>query len=94
MMLPITPRNVEHARALRPEPGKRVLLCQARHWPNLAHRKLPVYGRITRVNGGYIYVRVMWSKRVVECYENEIVVDRFVTPSLLRRMKQRPRRAW
>lgn len=54
--------------------GDRVLLLQARHWPFFAHRANPrkVYGRVTKVNGGYVYVRPSWVKWETEAYATEL----------------------
>lgn len=30
------------------------------------------FGFVTRIDGGYIYVRPRWSKHEIEVYENEI----------------------
>ncbi len=54
--------------------GDRVLLMQARHMASLKHRRLPVFGRVTRRDGGYIYVRPSWCRWATECYENEVVL--------------------
>lgn len=54
--------------------GDRVLLLQARHWPLLNHRKNPrkIYGRVIRVNGGYVYVRPSWCCWETEAYATEL----------------------
>jgi len=39
---------------------------------DLEHRKKPVYGRITGVNGQYVYVKPLWCRWEIELYPNEI----------------------
>jgi len=52
--------------------GDRVKILEAPHISGLKHRKGPVYGRVTKIDGGYIYVRPSWCAWDVELYENEI----------------------
>jgi len=40
----------------------------------LKHRKKPVFGFITNIDGSYILVRPTWCSWVVELYPNEIKV--------------------
>ena len=39
---------------------------------SLEHRKKPVYGRITGIDGEYILVRPQWCRWVIELYRSEI----------------------
>ena len=39
----------------------------------LKHRKRPVYGTITNIDGAYIDVRPTWCSWEIELYPNEIV---------------------
>lgn len=38
----------------------------------LEHRKRPIYGRITNIDGSYILVRPYWCKWEIELYPCEI----------------------
>mgnify|MGYP003339281439 FL=1 len=39
---------------------------------SLEHRKKPVYGRITGIDGEYILVKPQWCRWVIELYRSEI----------------------
>lgn len=39
---------------------------------DLDHRKDPVYGVITNINGAYIMVKPSWCRWEIELYPNEI----------------------
>jgi len=39
---------------------------------HLKHRKMPVYGRVTNIDGDYILVRPMWCQWEIELYPCEI----------------------
>jgi hypothetical protein len=39
---------------------------------DLDHRKDPVYGRITGIDGEYVMVKPMWCRWVIELYKCEI----------------------
>lgn len=41
---------------------------------SLKHRPQPVYGKVIRRDGGYIYVRPSWCHWQMEVYEGEIEV--------------------
>ncbi len=72
--------------------GDRVLIYDARHMSCFRNRQLPIYGRVKRINGGYIYVRPSWCKWDMEVYYNEIrVADKPLPKSVVRRYSQRPR---
>ncbi len=50
--------------------GDRVLMLEAKYWADFENRSH--YGRISRINGGYYYVRPMRGNWGIECYENEL----------------------
>lgn len=39
------------------------------------HRAGKLYGVVTHINGGYIYVRPMWCKWEAQCYPCELEVQ-------------------
>ncbi len=82
--------TLERYRRNRIRRGDRVLLCQARHWPCFRNRKLPVWGRVTRIDGGYYLVRPFHCRWTVEQYSTELV--KHPSKSLIRRVSQRPRK--
>ena len=53
--------------------GNRVQILR-RDIKSLEHRTRPVYGRITKVDGEYVYVKPSWCNWTIELYRSEIAV--------------------
>ncbi len=64
--------NVDINRTPFPGVGDKVEIKAVVH--HLKHRKLPVKGTVTNINGSYILVRPNWCKWEVELYPNELKV--------------------
>ena len=51
--------------------GNRVQILR-RDIKSLEHRTRPVYGRITKIDGEYVYVKPSWCNWEIELYRSEV----------------------